>query len=41
VLEACRKAGVKFGAVELDESPASPLDAIRTSYDFFASKGVS
>lgn len=40
VLEACRAAGVEFGAVELDESPGSPLDAIRASFDFFTARGV-
>lgn len=39
-LAACLAANVEFGAVELDQSPAAPLDAVRESYQFFAGKGL-
>lgn len=32
---------IPFGAIELDESPGAPLDAVRESYEFFKSKGLS
>ncbi len=41
ILPACEAAGVEFGAIELDESPGDPIDAVRESYQYFASKGLS
>lgn len=38
-LEFAKKYDIPFGAIELDESPGSPLDAVRESYEFFKSKG--
>lgn len=40
-LAACNDAGVQFGGIELDESPGDPLDAVRASFEFFYSKGLS
>ncbi len=40
-LAACTEAGVQFGAIELDESPGDPLDAVRESFEFFYGKGLS
>lgn len=40
-LAACADAGVQFGAIELDESPGDPLDAVEKSYGFFYGKGLS
>jgi sugar phosphate isomerase/epimerase len=40
VLKACDEVGVEFGSIELDESPGDALDAVRTSYEFFKSKGL-
>lgn len=40
-LAACEEIGVKFGAIELDESPGEPLDAVKASFEYFASKGLS
>ncbi|HLO99098.1 MAG TPA: sugar phosphate isomerase/epimerase [Fimbriimonas sp.] len=31
--------GIEFGAIELDESPCAPLDAVRESYEFFKANG--
>lgn len=39
ILEACRKAGVEWGVVELDECPNPPLESIRTCLEFFRSRG--
>jgi sugar phosphate isomerase/epimerase len=33
------KHGISFGAIELDESPIAPLDAVQQSFEFFKSKG--
>ncbi len=41
ILAACEAAGVQFGSIELDESPGEPIDAVRESFAFFASKGLS
>lgn len=41
ILAACEAAGVEFGAIELDESPGAPIDAVRESFQFFSSKGLS
>lgn len=40
-LAACAAAGVQFGAIELDESPGDPLDAVEKSFRFFYGKGLS
>lgn len=40
-LAACQEAGVRFGAIELDESPGDPLDAVRESFEFFYGRGLS
>lgn len=40
-LAACNDAGVQFGAIELDESPGDPLDAVAKSFEFFYGKGLS
>ena len=32
---------IPFGAIELDESPCPPLEAVQKSYEFFKSKGLS
>lgn len=39
-LHACDEVGVEFGAIELDESPGEPLDAVRESYRYFAERGL-
>jgi sugar phosphate isomerase/epimerase len=41
VLRACDDAGVEFGCAELDEYDGNPIDALRLSYRFFASRGLS
>jgi len=41
ILAACKAAGVQFGSIELDESPGDPVEAVRESFNFFASKGLS
>lgn len=41
VLAAARGAGVQFAGIELDESPIDPLEAVKQSYEFFASRGLS
>ena len=41
ILAACQAAGVQFGAIELDESPGDPIEAVRESFNYFASKGLS
>jgi sugar phosphate isomerase/epimerase len=41
VLDACERAGVQYGAVELDAFASDPLDAIKGSYDFFTARGIS
>jgi sugar phosphate isomerase/epimerase len=41
ILAACDELGVEYGAIELDESPGDPIDAVRQSYEFFKSKGLS
>lgn len=33
------KQGIPFGAIELDESPMAPLDAVVQSFEYFKSKG--
>ena len=40
-LAACNEANVQFGAIELDESPGDPIDAVRKSFEFFKAKGLS
>jgi sugar phosphate isomerase/epimerase len=40
ILAACEKAGVDFACVELDESPGSPLEAVRESVEYFHGKGL-
>lgn len=40
ILSATEAAGVEFGTIELDESPADPLDAVRASVQYFHSKGL-
>ena len=40
-IKASGRAGVEFGAIELDESPGEPLDAVRESVEFFRSKGIT
>jgi sugar phosphate isomerase/epimerase len=32
---------VSFGAIELDESPCPPLEAVQRSFEFFQSKGLN
>jgi len=41
ILAAANDSGVEFGGIELDQSPADPLDAVAESYAYFASKGLS
>jgi sugar phosphate isomerase/epimerase len=41
ILAACEAAGVQFGAIELDESPGDPIDAVRESFQYFSAKGLS
>ena len=40
VLAAADKAGVEYGAVELDLYAGNPLDAVKGSYDFFTARGI-
>jgi sugar phosphate isomerase/epimerase len=39
-LAAIAEGEVEFGAIELDESPGDPIQAVRESYEFFKSKGL-
>lgn len=39
VLKACEKAKVEYGCIELDTCPNPPLESVKTSLDFFRSKG--
>ena len=32
---------IQYGCIELDESPCAPIDAVRQSFEFFQSKGLS
>jgi sugar phosphate isomerase/epimerase len=41
VLEFGTKNNIGFGAIELDESPIAPLDAVKASFEFFKSKGFN
>jgi sugar phosphate isomerase/epimerase len=41
VLAACQEAGVQFGGIELDESPGDALEAVRESFAFLSSRGLS
>jgi sugar phosphate isomerase/epimerase len=41
VLESIAKGHVEFGAIELDESPGDPLEAVAESIRFFRSRGIS
>jgi len=41
VLAACRETGVKFGVIELDAYAGQPIDAVRESFRYFSSKGLS
>lgn len=41
ILAACKDAGVRFGSIELDESPGDPVEAVRQSFEFFKSKGLN
>ena len=40
-LAKAQELGVQYGAIELDESPGDPLDAVAKSYEFFYGKGLS
>jgi len=41
ILAAIAEGDVEYGAIELDESPGDPLDAVAESVAFFRSKGIS
>jgi sugar phosphate isomerase/epimerase len=41
VFAAAEAAGTEFIAIELDESPGAPIDAVRASYAYFKTLGVS
>jgi sugar phosphate isomerase/epimerase len=41
ILAAARAANVEFGGIELDESPIPPIEAVKASYDYLVSKGLS
>lgn len=41
ILAKCAEIGVEFGSIELDESPGDPIEAVRESFNYFASKGLS
>ena len=41
ILAVCEEVGVEYGAIELDESPGDPLEAVRVSYEFFREKGYA
>ena len=41
VLAEAKAAGVEFCGIELDESPIDPIEAVKQSYAFFVSKGLS
>ena len=41
ILAACRETNIEFGVIELDQSPADPIDAVRESFEFFKSKGLN
>ncbi len=40
-LAASKEVGVKFGVIELDESPGDPVEAVKTSFEYFKAKGLS
>lgn len=40
ILPVCEEIGVRFGMIELDESPGDPLEAVATSYGFLKAKGL-
>jgi hypothetical protein len=40
ILSAAKAANVEFGAIELDESPIAPIEAVKQSYEFLKSKGL-
>ncbi len=41
IIEAALKAGVKYGAIELDQSAIDALEAVKKSIKFFKGKGLS
>ena len=41
ILPEAQDAGVQYGAIELDESPGDPIDAVRKSFEFFYGKGLN
>ena len=41
ILPAAQEVGVQYGVIELDESPGDPIDAVRKSFEYFYSKGLS
>jgi|CXWL01.1.fsa_nt_gi sugar phosphate isomerase/epimerase len=41
ILDACNEIGVEYGVIELDNSPYSPLQAVRESCEFFRTMGVT
>ena len=41
ILTACQEVGVEYGSIELDESPGAPIEAVRESFNYFSSKGLS
>ena len=41
ILPVAQEIGVQYGVIELDESPGDPIDAVRKSFEYFYSKGLS
>lgn len=41
ILDACHEIGVEFGVIELDNSPYSPMQAVRESCNYFRSMGIT
>jgi sugar phosphate isomerase/epimerase len=41
IIAAANAAGVSFGGIELDVSPIDPIEAVKQSFEFLSSKGLS
>jgi len=41
ILAACEKAGTRYGIIEMDNPPGDPIECVRTSVEFFRSKGLA
>jgi len=41
IIPVCQEIGVQYGSIELDESPGDPVEAVRQSFEYLSSKGLS